>query len=136
MQRNKVQDFLYEDLSYKIRGCAFRIYNVLGFGHKEVVYQKALAVEFERASIPFEREKILPVIYESKKVGTYKPDFVVEDKVLIELKAVPFMPKDYETQLTYYLKGSDFSLGFLINFGSTKLDIRRRVWTPHQRPSV
>jgi len=133
MQRNKVQDFLYEDLSYKIRGCAFRIYNVLGFGHKEVVYQKALAIEFERASIPFEREKILPVIYESKKVGIYKPDFVVEDKVLIELKAVPFVPKDFEVQLTYYLKSTNYKLGFLINFGAKRFDIRRRVWTPDQR---
>src|SRR3989338_3976004 len=136
MPRNKVQDFLYEDLSYAIRGCAFRIYNVLGFGHKETVYQKALGIEFERAGILFEREKILPVVYESKKVGIYKPDFVVEDKVLIELKAVPFVPKDFEVQLTYYLKSTNYKLGFLINFGSKRLDIRRRVWTPDQRSSA
>lgn len=139
MGKRKVEDFLYEDLSYKIRGCAFGVYSVLGFGHKEMVYQKALAIELEKVHIPFEREKILPVIYEGKKVGTYKPDFVVEDKVLIELKAVPFMPKDYETQLTYYLKGTDFKLGFLINFGGKRLDIRRRVWSIsgyHQRESA
>lgn len=124
-----MDDFLYEDLSYKIRGCVFKVYNVLGFGHKEMVYQKALAVELEKAGISFEREKILPVIYEGKKVGTYKPDFVVEDKVLIELKAVPLMPKDFEIQLTYYLKGTNYKLGFLINFGSKRLDIRRRVWS-------
>ena len=136
MSKRKVPDFLYEDLSYKIRGCAFRVYNVLGFGHKEMVYQKALAIELGKANLSFEREKILPVIYEGSKVGTYKPDFVIEDTILIELKAVPFMPKDYEVQLTYYLKGTNYKLGFLINFGSKHLDIRRRVWTPSQRQSA
>lgn len=129
MPTKKVQDFLYEDLSYKIRGCAFQVYNVLGFGHKEMVYQKALALELKKAKINFEREKSLAIIYDGEKVGTYKPDFVVDDKVLIELKAVPFMPKDFEVQLTYYLKGTNYKLGFLINFGSKRLDIRRRVWS-------
>jgi len=130
MIKRKVPDFLYEDLSYKIRGCAFRVYNILGFGHKENIYQKALASEFENTGVSFEKEKVLPIIYNQKKVGTYKPDFVIENKIIIEIKAVPLMPKDYETQLTYYLKGTNYKLGFLINFGSKKLDIRRRVWTP------
>lgn len=130
MNERKVSNFLYEELSYKIRGCAFSVYNVLGFGHKEGVYQKALALELEKKNISFEKEKTIPIYYEGKKVGIYRPDFVIDDKILVELKAVSFMPKDYEIQLTYYLKGSDFSLGFLINFGSNKLDIRRRVWTP------
>jgi len=135
MPKRKVNNFLYEDLSYKIRGCVFRVYNTLGFGHKENVYQKALAAEFKKIGINFEIEKILPVLYDGKKVGTYKPDFIVEKKIIIEIKAVPFMPKNYETQLTYYLKGTDYKLGFIINFGSQKLDIRRRVWTPSYRQS-
>lgn len=132
MPKRTVKDFLHEDLSYQIRGCAFKVYNVLGFGHKEGVYQKALAMELKKKNILFEKEKTIPIHYEGKKVGIYRPDFVIDSKVLVELKAVPFMPKDYETQLTYYLKGSDFMLGFLINFGGKRLDIRRRVWTPHQ----
>jgi GxxExxY protein len=136
MNERKVPDFLYEDLSYQIRGCVFSVYNVLGFGHKESIYQQALALEFKKKNIPFEREKTVSIRYEEEKVGIYRPDFVVDGKVLVELKAVPFMPKDYETQLTYYLKGSDFSLGFLINFGGKYLDIRRRVWTPYQRSSA
>ena len=137
MSKRKVSDFLYEDLSYKIRGCAFNIYNTLGFGHKESVYQKALETEFEKLEINFEKEKALPVIYKGKKIGVYKPDFIVEKKIIIELKAVPFMPKNYETQLTHYLKGTNYKLGFLLNFGSQRLDIRRRIWTPHyQRKSA
>jgi len=131
MKKTKVKDFLYEDLSYKIRGCAFKVYNTLGFGHKENVYQKALALEFKETGINFEKEKVLPVLYGGKKVGNYKPDFIIENKIIIEIKAVPIMPKDYETQLTYYLKGTNYKLGFLINFGSKKLDIRRRIWSPN-----
>jgi len=125
----KVDNFLYEDLSYKIRGCVFDVYNALGFGHKEVIYQEALAIELKKKNIAFEKEKILPVIYENKKIGVYKPDFVIEDKIIIEIKAVPIMPKSFEAQLTYYLKGTNYKLGFIINFGSTKLDIRRRIHT-------
>ena len=137
MSRRKVPDFLYEDLSYKIRGCAFRVYNALGFGHKENIYCEALKSEFEKGGIQLEREKALPVFYQGKKVGTYRPDFIIENKILIEIKAVSFMPQNYETQLTYYLKGTDYKLGFLINFGSRRLDIRRRVWTPsYQRESA
>ena len=133
MNKRKVADFLYEDLSYQIRGCVFSVYNTLGFGHKENVYQKAFAFELQKNSIPFEREKSLAITYEGKPVGTYRPDFVIDGKILIELKAVPFMPKDHEVQLTYYLKGTDYKLGFLINFGAKRVDIRRRVWTPDQR---
>lgn len=137
MATKKVPDFLYEDLSYKIRGCAFKVYNTLGFGHKENVYCKALMAEFEKEGINFEIEKVLPVFYQGKKVGIYRPDFIIENKILIEIKAVSFMGRDYETQLTYYLKGTNYRLGFLINFGSRKLDIRRRVWTPlYQRSSA
>ncbi len=131
--KKKVDNFLYENLSYKIRCCAFRVYNTLGFGHKENIYQRALASEFEKEKINFSKEKILSVIYNEKEIGTYKPDFVIEDKIIIETKAVPVMPKHFETQLTYYLKGTGYKLGFLINFGGKHLDIRRRIWTPHYR---
>ena len=137
MVNKKVPDFLYEELSYKIRGCAFRVYNTLGFGHKEKVYQRALCSEFAEAGLKYEQEKALSITYNDKRIGIYRPDFVIEDKILIEIKAVPVMPKNHETQLTYYLKGTNYKLGFLINFGSPKLEIRRRVWTPYyQRKSA
>lgn len=129
--RKRVKNFLYEDLSYKIRGCVFKVYNILGFGHKEDVYQNALAAELKEAGINFEREKVLIVMYNGERVGIYRPDFVIENKIIIEIKAVSIMPKNYETQLTYYLKGTNYKLGFLVNFGGQKLDIRRRVWTPN-----
>ena len=120
---------LYSDLTYKIRGCIFHVYNTLGFGHKELVYHKALSIEFTKNDITFKEEMPITVYYEKQKVGVYRPDFIIEDKVLIEIKAIPFMGKDPEIQMIYYLKGTRYKLGLLINFGSNKLDIRRKIWT-------
>ncbi len=119
---------LHAELTYNIRGAIFSVYNVLGFGHKELVYHKALAIEFRKQGLKFQDEIPIPVYYEKEKVGTYKPDFVVEDKVLIEIKALPFITRESEVQLVYYLKGTSYNLGLLVNFGSKKLEIRRKVW--------
>lgn len=117
---------LYQDLTYKVRGLMFKVYNELGFGHKEKVYQKALCHELVKNNVRFEQEKALDVIYDGIKVGTYRPDFVVDGKILLESKAVSFLPKEAETQLIYYLKGTDFKLGLLVNFGSAKLTIKEK----------
>lgn len=122
-------DLLHEELTYKIRGVIFKVYNTLGFGHKEAVYHKALAVELKKQDIPFKEKVPISVIYEDQKVGTYKPDFIIDSNVLIEIKALPFMGKDPETQMLYYLKGTNYQLGLLVNFGANKLDIRRKIWS-------
>lgn len=121
-------NLLYEHLTYEIRGAVFKVYNTLGFGHKEIVYQKALSFEFEKNNIKHEREKKLDVLYDGKVVGCYKPDFVVEGKVVIEIKSLEFVPKDMEKQLIYYLKGTKYKLGLLINFGSSTLSVKRKIW--------
>lgn len=79
--------------------------------------------------LQLKREKTLPVVYEGVKVGNYRPDFIVDDKVLIELKATPIMPMQAERQLSYYLRGTEYKLGLLVNFGSRRLDIRRRIYS-------
>lgn len=120
---------IYADITYKVRGAIFNVYNQLGYGHKEQVYQKALEKEFSEINLPFKREISLNVSYKNEIVGNYRPDFVVDDRVIIELKAVEFLPKSFETQLLHYLKATGYQLGLLVNFGSTKLQIRRLVWT-------
>lgn len=120
---------IYEDQTFKIRKAAFTVYNTLGFGHKENVYQKALTREFSELEIQFAEEPTLHVKYKNSVVGNYKPDFVVEDKIIIEIKAVEFLPKIFETQLLYYLKSTNYQLGLLMNFGSPKLYIKRLIWT-------
>ncbi len=126
---NHMTNLLYEDLTYQIRKAAFTVYNSLGFGHKEQVHQKALAKELEELKIKFVEEATLQVKYKDKNVGSYKPDFVVEDKIIIEIKAVDFLPRISEVQLLYYLKSTQYQLGLLINFGSPKLYIKRLIWT-------
>lgn len=119
---------LYEDLTYKIRGAVFQVYNTLGFGHRESVYQKALEREFKKRKISFEAEPVLSIWYDNEKVGIYRPDFVVEKKIIVELKSAQFLSQDCEKQLVYYLKGTSFKLGLLINFGASKLVIKRKIW--------
>jgi len=121
-------DYLYEDLSYNIRGACFEVYNTLGHGFKESIYHHALIKEFTIRQISFEDKKKLPITFKGEKVGFYEPDFVVDEKIIIEIKAVPEMPKAYEQQLFYYLKGTNYKLGFLINFGKQILEIKRRIY--------
>jgi GxxExxY protein len=118
---------LYKELSFKIVGCLYKVYNVLGPGHKEDIYQKALSIEFDNQHIDYIAKKRLSIEYEGKRIGAYEPDFVIEDKVIIEIKSVLNVPKVFERQLYYYLKGSGYRLGYLVNFGSDRIDIRRRV---------
>ena len=127
---------LYEDLTYGVRAAIFNVYNALGFGHKELVYNKALAIELKNLGIEFKNEWPIDVLYNGQKVGIYRPDFVIDNKILIEIKAIPFMGKNAETQMVYYLKGIGYQVGLLVNFGTTKLDIRRKIWTNHPRESV
>jgi len=125
--QNKAE-FLYGDLTYKIRGAFFGVRKTLGLGHKEQVYHSALEIEFEKAGLRFESKKNIPILYEGKHVGMYQPDFVIEDKVIIELKALPEIGKPQVEQVWSYLKGCDYRLAFLVNFGSKELGIERIVY--------
>ncbi|OGE74132.1 MAG: hypothetical protein A3I07_00185 [Candidatus Doudnabacteria bacterium RIFCSPLOWO2_02_FULL_42_9] len=119
---------LYADLTYKIRGAIFEVRKQLGTGHKEIVYQKALELEFKNRGIQFEKEKILDVSYKGQKVGIYKPDFLVENKVILELKALPFLGKKKERQTWHYLRGTSYKLALLVNFSPNGADIKRIIY--------
>ena len=121
------EKILYKELSYKLVGCFYKVYNTLGPGHKEDIYHKALKIELESSGIKNISQKKLKIIYNSKEIGFYQPDFIVEDKIIVEIKSVLLVPRVFEKQLYYYLKGSGYRLGYLVNFGSEKIDIRRRI---------
>lgn len=127
---------LYADITYKIRGAAFNVYNELGFGHKEAVYQKALAKELEDLKTKFVREPKLVVVYKGDKVGVYTPDFLVEDKVIVELKSNYIYSPELDKQLLNYLKMTGYDLALSINFGKEKVDIKRKIWTRKSGESV
>src|SRR3989338_11129670 len=130
----KDAEFLYRDITYKIRGAAFEIRKKIGLGHKEQIYHNALEIEFERLGLNFESKKNIPIVYERKNIGTYQPDFIVDDKVLIELKSLPEIGNSQTEQLWSYLKGCDFKLALLINFGNKDLEIKRVVYDTARFP--
>jgi len=129
-------EFLYKDLSYKIIGCLYEVYNDLGPAHKEQVYQEAFKVSFAEKGINFKSNKKLKILFKDKEVGIYEPDFIVEDKIIIELKSILNIPKVFEKQLYYYLRGTDYKVGYLVNFGNERIDIRRRVYDSVRRQAL
>jgi len=132
---DKNKKLIYADLTYRVRGAIFNVYNELGFGHKEQVYHKALSIELEKMKLKYKSQESVNVIYKDIVVRNYRPDIIVDEKLIIELKAVDFMPKSFETQIINYLKSTNFPLGLLVNFGTQKLYIKRLVWTGNQRKS-
>lgn len=120
---------LYEELTFKVRRAIFNVYNTLGYGHKENVYQKALEKELKYLKIDFKSQENIDVVYRGEKVGLYRPDFIIEDKIIIEIKGIEFVPKSCEVQLFHYLKSTTYKIGFLVNFGSSKLFLKRFIWT-------
>jgi len=121
------EDLLYEKESYVLRGIFMKIYNELGPGYKESVYVKALIQEFEENTIQFEKEKYLKIIRKGESLGSFRVDFIVWNKIIIEIKALEFLPAVSERQAQSYLVGSEFKLAFLVNFGSNKLQIIRKI---------
>ncbi|MFH1779134.1 MAG: GxxExxY protein [Candidatus Omnitrophota bacterium] len=121
-------NLLYRDLSYKIVGCFYDVYNELGPAHKEQIYHEALILLFSDKDIPLKSRKRIQIMFRGKKVGIYEPDFIIDESIIIEIKSVLNMPKVFENQLYYYLKGTNYKVGYLVNFGNEHIDIRRRVY--------
>lgn len=120
---------LFPNESYEIRGACFTIYKKFRNTQKESVYQRSLLIELKKRGLKAEREKQLTVFYSGEKVGIYIPDFLVNNSILIELKVKPFLHKDDIKQFWYYLKNSQYNLGFLVNFGEPDgVNIHRRIY--------
>ena len=119
----------YTDITEKIIGCAYRVYNKLGAGFLESVYEKCMAIEFERIVLQAVFQQPLNVFYDGHSVGSYIADIVVEEKVIIELKAVRTLTTAHEVQLVNYLAATKVPIGLLINFGETKVEVKRKVLT-------
>jgi GxxExxY protein len=114
-----------DELTYKINGCAIKVHNTLGNGFQEVIYQRCLAIELERAGISFQREQEHEIYYEGIHVGTRRADFVVEGKVIVELKALVNLEDVHLAQAKNYVVAYDFPIGLLINFGATSLQFKK-----------
>ena len=120
----------YAEVTEKIIGCAMEAHNFLGNGFQEVIYQRALAIEFEAADIQFEREKDLPIKYKGKDIGTRRVDFLVENTIMVELKAISELDDSHYAQIINYLEAYRLEIGLLINFGGKRLIWKRFIKTP------
>jgi GxxExxY protein len=114
-------------VSEKVIGCAMEVHRTLGCGFLEAVYERALAIEFRRHEIGFERQASFKISYKREPVGTYVADFLVENKLVLELKAASALTPVCRAQLLNYLHASGINVGLLINFGGTSLQIKRMV---------
>ena len=120
---------LYEELSYTLRGMFFKIYNEVGSGFKENIYVQALLTLLNENNIPYEKEKQFKINFKNTKIGVTQIDLVVDSKIIIEVKATEINNSLFERQILSYLKNTGLQLGFLVNFGTNKLHIRRYVNT-------
>lgn len=124
----KNPNLLYPELSYKIVGAIYAVWKELGPAFKESVYQKALEEEFKNAKFPFKSQKQIPIFYNKTKIGIYTPDFIIDDKILLEIKCLSILTLKESKQAWYYLKGTSYKLLLLVNFGGNKLEIKRRIY--------
>lgn len=123
--------FLYSDETYKIRGAIFEVYNEMGCGFLEAVYQECLELEFKRKGIPFFTQYEISLSYKEEELSKkYKPDFLCFDNIIVEIKAVKELTNEYQAQLINYLKATGMEIGLLINFGShPNVEIKRLIYT-------
>ena len=125
-----------EDLTGRIIACAYTVHNSLGAGFLESVYQKALAIELAKQGLSGVMEKKVPVYYEGVLVGDFRADMVVEERVIVEIKAIEKLAAPHEVQLVNYLVATNTPLGLLINFGTQSVEIKRKYKDPKPTQST
>ena len=113
------------ELTGQIIGCAMEVHNVLGNGFQEVIYQRALALELRRQGLEFVREQEMQIRYKGHDIGTRRVDFFVEQKVMVEIKAVIQLEDVHLAQAINYLEASGLEVGLLLNFGAKRLQVKR-----------
>jgi len=113
-----------DEITYKIIGCAMKVHNTLGNGFQEVIYQRCLSIELKKAGLQFEREKEQTIFYDGIVVGKRRADFIVENKVVMELKATINLEDVHLAQAKNYVVAYNFPKGLLINFGSKSLQYK------------
>ena len=121
------EKYKYSELTGKIIGCSMEVHKSLGNGFQEVIYQRALALEFKSQGIPFVRELSMPIYYRNEHIGTRRVDFLVDDKISVELKAVSKLDDAHLNQAINYLEAYNLEIGLLINFGANSLEFRRVI---------
>ncbi len=125
MRKLAGEKVIYPELSYEINGILFEVHNQLGPGFSEEIYERSVVIELEARKIPYERQKVIEVLYKGKPVGTYRLDLVIDGKIILELKAVAALNDTFKQQTLAYLKATGLKLGILANFGAARVETVR-----------
>ncbi len=120
-----IAEFKYKEITEKIIGSSMKVHAALGNGFQEVIYQRALEIEMQDAGLKFSREMSMPVFYKGKEIGERRVDFFVENKIMVELKAIINLENVHLAQAKNYLEAYNIEIGLLINFGSISIQIKR-----------
>ncbi|TSC53867.1 MAG: GTP-binding signal recognition particle [Parcubacteria group bacterium LiPW_39] len=129
-------ELLYKELSYKLQGIFIDVRKNFGPGHKEIIYRNALMEEFGINKISFEKEKNINIFSPKtgNVVGNFRVDFLIDNKIILEVKAVDLIPKNFIDQIYSYLKNSEYELGYFVNFRSPRLYVKRIIYTNDRKP--
>ena len=122
------QNFKHSELTEEIISCFYKVYNKLGYGFLEKVYENAIMIELEKSDLNCEAQKAIKVFYEEQEIGNYFADIVVEGVIIVELKAAEVSAPEHEAQLLNYLKATKIEVGLLLNFGK-KPEFKRKVFS-------
>ncbi|MVM38686.1 GxxExxY protein [Spirosoma sp. HMF3257] len=128
-------EYRYSELTSKVIGCAFEVHKILGCGFQEVIYQRALAIELEECGIEFTREFDMPIFFKSRHIGSRRVDFLIDNVVSVELKAVAILNDDHLAQAINYLEAYNLEVGLLINFGNSSLQFKRLLNKKFRNPT-
>lgn len=124
------EKFLYRDLSYKLVGLAMEVHRDLGYGFLEKVYENSLMIQFRTNDIKAAQQSPIKVFFKEEIVGDYVADIIVENKIVLELKTVDSISNSHRAQIINYLKATKYQVGYLLNFGSKKLEYERFLNIP------
>lgn len=122
-----MEEYLHKELTSAVINAFYKVYNTLGYGFLEKVYENAMRIELIKSGIPVKQQKNIKVYYNSEMVGDYYADLLVKELVIVELKAVETICEEHEAQLLNYLKATDIKIGLLLNFGK-KPEIKRKIF--------
>ena len=118
-------EYQYSELTGKVIGCAMAVHSALGNGFQEVIYQRALEIEMLDLRLSFAREQEMPIFYKGRQIGSRRVDFLVDNAICVELKAISKLEDIHLAQAINYLEAFDLEIGLLINFGARSLEFKR-----------
>jgi len=136
MTKKLIKDFLYEKESNLVREACQEVWKHFGGAFKESIIDKALTMALEKRGLKVDTQKRIDIYFDGKKVGTYIPDKIINEVILMEIKCKPFLTREDEKQFWHYLKATPYKIGLMVNFGPKQLEVKRRIYDKAREKKV